>query len=92
MPHTIEVFTDGSPLCRSVLDIVEVGKCASCVMIERNLARETKAHAALLRKYRIQAVPTIVVDGRIKVEGKPDFAWICGDKFFAWLERHYPMQ
>lgn len=91
MPHTIEVFTGGCPFCEAVLDIVEVGKCAACVMIERNLSRDSKAHADLVQKYKIRAVPTIVIDGRIKVEGKPDFAWMCGDEFYEWLERNYPL-
>lgn len=72
--------------------MVEAGKCGSCVLVERNLAREPEAHAELVRRYRVRAVPTIVVDGRIKVEGTPDFAWMCGDEFYAWLERAYPLR
>lgn len=90
--HTIEVFTGGCPLCRKTLEIVEVGKCASCVLIERDLEAEFEAHAELGRRYGVRAVPTIVVDGRIKVEGVPDFPWFCGDEFFAWLERNYPLR
>ena len=72
--------------------MVEEGKCASCVTVERNLAREPETHAERVRRYDIRAVPTIVVDGRIKVEGMPDFPWICGDAFYAWLERRYPLR
>ena len=80
MAHTIEVFTGGCPLCEKTLTAVEVGKCGSCVLIERDLAREPEAHEEFVRKYAIRAVPTIVIDGRIKVEGKPDFPWMCGDE------------
>jgi len=92
MPHTIEVFTGDCPLCRRALDMVEAGKCASCVMVERNLAQEPEAHADLVRRYGVRAVPTIVVDGRIKVEGTPDFTWMCGDEFYAWLEKRFPLR
>lgn len=92
MPRTIEVFTAGCPLFWTVLDMVEVGKCASCRMIERNLAREPRTHSALVEKYKIRSVPTIVIDGRIKVDGKPDFTWVCGDEFFPWLEQNYPLR
>ncbi len=92
MAHTVEVFTGNCPLCRKALDMVEAGKCASCVMIERNLAQAPEAHSEAARRYGIRSVPTIVVDGRIKVEGTPDFAWMCGDEFYAWLERKYPLK
>ena len=92
MSHTIEVFTGGCPLCTQTLTMVEVGKCASCVLIERNLATEPEAHAVLIRQYGIRTVPTIIIDARIKVEGKPDFPWMCGDAFFAELERAYPLR
>ncbi|HII41067.1 MAG TPA: thioredoxin family protein [Thermoplasmata archaeon] len=91
MPHVIEVFTAGCPLCRSTLGMVEIGKCASCLLIERDLAKPDVRVHRLARKYGIRAAPTIVVDGKIKVEGKPDFLWMCGDDFYARLEREFPL-
>lgn len=85
------MFTGDCPLCRSALTAVETGKCADCEMIERNLAREPEAHAEAARRYGVRAVPTIVVDGRIKVEGTPDFPWICSDEFYRRLEARYPL-
>jgi glutaredoxin len=41
--------------------------------------------------YKITAVPTIVVDGRIKVVGVPDFPWFCGDDFYRFLEKNFPL-
>jgi len=41
--------------------------------------------------YKITAVPTIVVDGRIKVVGVPDFPWFCGDDFYRYLEKNFPL-
>lgn len=91
MPHRIEVFTGDCPLCRQVLTAVEVGKCATCELTERNLVRNFEAHAEAVEDYDVRSVPTIVVDGRIKVEGKPDFPWLCGDTFYEFLERRYPL-
>ena len=91
MPHRIEVFTGGCPLCRRALEAVEVGKCKDCELLERNLATEPEKHAEAVRRYGVHAVPTIVVDGRIKVEGYPDFPWICGDEFYRLLEQRYSL-
>jgi glutaredoxin len=41
--------------------------------------------------YKITAVPTIVVDGKIKVVGVPDFPWFCGDDFYRFLEKNFPL-
>jgi len=43
------------------------------------------------RLYKITAVPTIVIDGRIKVVGVPDFPWFCGDEFYRFLEKNFPL-
>ena len=91
MPHRIEVFTGDCPLCRAALETVEAGKCGSCEMIERNLARDAAEHEEAARRYGIRAVPTIVIDGKIKMEGKPDFPWICSDEFYRLLEARYPL-
>lgn len=91
MPHRIEVFTGDCPLCREVLAAVEVGKCAACELTERNLAQDFAFHKDSVRRYGVRSVPTIVIDGRIKVEGKPDFPWLCGDEFYEFLLRLYPL-
>ena len=91
-PHVIELFTVGCPLCRSTLGMVEIGKCASCILIERDLCRQDATVQSLVEEYGIQAAPTIVIDGKIKVEGKPDFLWMCGDEFYDRLEREFPLR
>lgn len=91
-PHVIELFTAGCPLCRSTLGMVEIGKCASCILIERDLCRQDATVQSLVEEYGIQAAPTIVIDGKIKVEGKPDFLWMCGDEFYDRLEREFPLR
>ena len=91
VPHRIEVFTAGCALCREALDLVEAGKCGTCELAERNLAREPDAHEDARRRYGVRLVPTIVIDGRIKIEGAPDFPWICSDEFYQQLVEKYPL-
>ncbi len=91
MPHVIEVFTADCSLCRTALAMVESGKCTSCILEEYNLAVEPEAHRDRVERYGVRVVPTVVIDGRIKVEGVPDFPWICGDDFYAMLEQRYPL-
>ena len=91
-PHIIEVFTAGCRLCRSMLGMVEIGKCASCQLVERDLGGPDTHVRSLVEEYGIRAAPTIVIDGKIKVEGKPDFLWMCGDDFYAQLEREFPLR
>ena len=87
----IEVFTDDGPVCREVLDMIEVGKCGKCELVERNLVREPEAHREAAARYGVRVLPTIVVDGRFKVEGKPDFPWVCSDELLRRLEERYPL-
>ncbi len=73
MGHNIEIFTSGCYLCRETVEIVEKAKCADCKMTEYNLSErcETEICLAKAKKYGIKATPTIVVDGKIAIEGKP---------------------
>ena len=47
---------------------------------------------ALVKRYSISAVPSIVVDGKIKVVGVPAFPWFCGEEFYRMLETKYPLR
>lgn len=62
------------------------------MLIERNLEAELGTHADLGRRCAVCAVPTVVVDSRIKVEGVPDFPWFRSDELFARLEGKYPLR
>lgn len=44
-----------------------------------------------LKGYDIDAVPSVVVDGKIKVVGIRMFPWFCGDEFYRFLETEYPL-
>jgi hypothetical protein len=51
-----------------------------------------KANAESVKRYGITSVPAIVIDGRIKVVGKPSFPWFCGNDFYRMLEAKYPLK
>lgn len=92
MPHRIEVFTAGCPLCRETVQTIEVGKCGGCTLIEYDLRHDPTAYAEKLQAYGVRAVPTIVIDGVIKIEGKPDFPFFCSETLYAFLRERYPLQ
>lgn len=73
MKHEIEIFTSGCYLCIEAVEIVEKAKCSECTLTEYNLAEKCESEICLAKakKYGIKATPTIVVDGRIAIEGKP---------------------
>ena len=55
-------------------------------MLLSNMTEDVKSK---MKKYDIQAVPTAVIDGEIKVVGIPDFPWICGDELYTKLKRKF---
>lgn len=73
MAHLVEVFIGGCPLCREALEIVEKAVCPECTIKIYNLYErpEDPACKRKVEAYEIRAVPTIVVDGQVKIEGKP---------------------
>lgn len=89
-PHRIQVFSGGCKLCEETADIVEVGKCKDCRLEVLKVGEEK--NGALVKQYNIISVPSIVIDGKIKVEWKPTFPWYCGDAFYAMLQARYPLK
>jgi hypothetical protein len=88
LPHIIQIFSGGCDLCKETAEIVEVGKCKDCKMEVLDIEKNRELAAQL----NITSVPSIVVDGKIKVAGKPTFPWFCGDDFYKMLERKYPLR
>lgn len=66
-----------------------MGKCKDCKLDV--LSIDDRKARPLLRRYSISAVPSIVIDGKIKVVGVPTFPWFCGDEFYGMLETRYPL-
>jgi hypothetical protein len=73
MGHNIEVFTAGCHLCKETMEIVQKVKCDECKVTECNILEKCESEICLkkAKEYGIKAVPTIVVDGKIAIEGKP---------------------
>jgi hypothetical protein len=92
MTHVVEVFAGGCSLCRMVVDMVTVGKCHDCILRVFDIDSGDEEVEKKRELYNITAVPTIVVDARIKVVGVPNFPWFCSDDFYRFLEKNYPFR
>ena len=90
--HKIEIFTANCPLCKQVIDDIEIGKCEGCIQIVYNVNEVTEEIHKKINDYDVTAVPTIVVDGNIKVVGVPNFPWICGQDLYEKLKADYPLK
>ena len=88
MPHRIEVFIGSCPLCKEVVDEIEAGKCAGCRLVVHNMSEST----LLARKYRVRVVPTVVIDGEVKIEGRPDIPFVCSEETYAHFKERYPLE
>ena len=84
------IFSGGCSLCQAAVDMVELGKCKDCEMEVLDVG--AKENSALMRKFGIAAVPSIVIDEKVKVIGLPNFPWFCGDDFYRVLEKRYPLE
>lgn len=89
MARVLEFFSGGCPLCLSFQNEVELGKCGPC-QVEIIDVRNPEARRRM-KKYAVRVVPTLVVDGKIKVEGRINEPWMCGDEFYAMLQEKYPL-
>lgn len=69
MGKKIEIFTADCPLCKDTLAMVKGEACSECEVIERRCSGDECCEPA--KGYDIKAVPTIVVDGKITIVGKP---------------------
>ena len=69
MSKKIEVFTAECPLCKETLELIKKEACSECEVIERRCSGEECCEPA--KDYGIKAVPTVVVDGKITIVGKP---------------------
>ena len=90
--HKIEIFSADCPLCKHVIDTVSVGKCADCNMIIHDTNKMDDKLKQVMKQYGVSSVPTVVIDGSIKVVGIPDFPWICGDDLYKFLKQRYKLK
>ncbi len=90
--HTIEIFSANCPLCKHVTEEIQIGKCEGCNQIVYDINNMTDEIKTKMRGYEIKAVPTTIIDGKIKVVGIPDFPWICGEGLYEKLEKEYQLK
>ena len=87
MPHRIEVFSANCPLCNNVVDEIEAGRCAKCQLTVYQVSENLE----LARNYGITMVPTVIIDGKVKIEGRPDIPFVCSDETYAHFKERYPL-
>ena len=84
--HTIKIFSANCPLCRHITDDIEIGKCEGCSQTVYDVNNMTE----WMKDYGVKAVPTTIIDGKIKIVGIPDFPWVCGEYLYRKLKQEYP--
>src|SRR5919198_3464979 len=90
--HTIEIFSVGCPLCRHIIDDIQIGKCQGCNQTVYDVNNMTNDIRRKMKEYDVTPVPTTIIDDNIKVVGIPDFPWICGEDLHLKLKREYPFR
>lgn len=75
-----------------MIDTIEIGKCQGCKTTMYNVNRMDDELKKSMRNYGINSVPTVIIDGKIKVVGIPDFPWVCGDDLYIMLKQKYPLR
>jgi len=90
--HTIEIFSANCPLCKHIVDDIQIGKCQGCNQTVYDVNNLTDDIKRKMRDYGITSVPTTIIDGNVKVVGIPDFPWICGDDLYNKLKRDNPLK
>lgn len=88
MPHKIEVFTGDCPLCNEVVDDIEAGKCAGCRLTVYSLSENRR----LANEYGVRVVPTVIIDGEVKIEGRPDIPFVCSEETYKHFKSRYPFR
>lgn len=88
MPHRIEVFSANCPLCNTIIDEIEAGKCSGCQLRVHDISK----NVGLARIYGVTVVPTVIIDGEVKIEGRPDIPFVCDDDTYAHFGKHYPLR
>jgi len=88
VPHKIEVFSGGCPLCVEVVNEIEAGKCAGCQLKVHDISESVE----LARTYGVKVIPTVVIDDEVKIEGPPDIPFVCSQETYDHFRRTYPLK
>jgi len=88
VPHKIEVFSAGCPLCIEVVNEIEAGKCNGCQLT----IHDVSGNMDLARKYGVTVVPTVVIDAQVKIEGRRDIPFVCSEETYTHFPRKYALR
>jgi len=69
------------------VDEIEAGKCAGCQLTVYDVSKRME----LARQYGVRVVPTVIIDGEVKIEGRPDIPFVCSDETYAHFKERYPL-
>jgi hypothetical protein len=89
---SLEIFSANCPLCKHITNDIQIGKCEGCDQIVYDVNNMTEEIKVKMRDYGVKAVPTTIIDGKIKVVDIPDFPWICGEDLYTTLKRDYSIK
>ena len=90
--HIIEIFSANCPLCRHIIEDIQIGKCKGCSQKVYDINNITNDIKLKLRDYSVKSVPTTIIDSKIKIVGIPEFPWICSEDLYEKLKKDYPLQ
>jgi hypothetical protein len=85
--HTVEIFSANCPLCKHIIEDIEIGRCEGCKQIVYDVNNMGEDIKTKIKHYAVKAIPTTIIDGSIKIEGIPHFPWICVEDPFRKLTR-----
>ncbi|MHA2250796.1 MAG: thioredoxin family protein [Candidatus Kariarchaeaceae archaeon] len=87
----IQIYSDDCTDCLEHIDNVEIGKCAGCTLEVIKFHNDSKFMKNNI-DYEINVHPTTIIDEEIKIEGVPNFFWLCGDAFYSKLHKEYSLE
>ena len=64
----IEIFTDDCSLCDETVQMVQELTCSNCEVSVYNMRQEQEK----AQQYGVNAVPAIVINGKLVLTGKPN--------------------
>ena len=62
--HTIEIFSANCPLCKHIVEDIEIGRCEGCMQIVYDVNNMTEDVKTKMKNYDVKAVPTTIMQGR----------------------------
>jgi len=89
MHNIIEIFVADCDFCKETLEKFLIGKCAQCELKVYDVRIKNEEVKNLINKYRVTAVPTVIINGKIKIVGKPNFNVFCSPEFYSFLEKNF---